>query len=446
MIELVDTLPDINVQPAEYKRLLGYPRQRVLSGRARELADWARAWYTKNGKPWVYARQAESVQVTDGSVLIDGVSFASKPLRKTLVDAEAEGAIIAAVSAGPEVEEEAQRLWKDEKPDEYFFLEVFGSAIVEHLVTTTGARLCAWAEGRSMAVLPHYSPGYPDWDISEQARLLELIRRTQGHNLPAELNVMESGMLRPKKSLLAVFGLTTKTEKVRKLTELVPCQNCSLAGCQYRRIPYARSPMKTEVGEPAGEDEFAEDLEPAPSVPSLDAAAKYSINAKALRRWADERLRLEFHPDGTVEARFRYEGTTCRNMGRQILFDYVVKLGRRAEGYPIREQHSGPAPGDEGHKFMCRYMTNAEHLMVAIDHEKPLLGQPLNDVIAWQRPVNNAGCYCEPASRKHKWGLVLETIHYALVQRDRAKTEPATVPQAFAASTPSASRAVNVNG
>ena len=35
---------------------------------------------------------------------------------------------------------------------------------------------------------------------------------------------------------------------------------------------------------------------------------------------------------------FRYEGTTCRNMGRPILFDYTVKLGPREEGYPIREQ------------------------------------------------------------------------------------------------------------
>ena len=72
MIELVDTLPDINVQPAEYKRLLGYPRERVLSGRARELADWARAWYAKLGKPWVYARQVGGVHVTNGSILIDG--------------------------------------------------------------------------------------------------------------------------------------------------------------------------------------------------------------------------------------------------------------------------------------------------------------------------------------------------------------------------------------
>ena len=28
-----------------------------------------------------------------------------------------------------------------------------------------------------MAVLPHYSPGYPEWDIGQQPRLLDLIRR-----------------------------------------------------------------------------------------------------------------------------------------------------------------------------------------------------------------------------------------------------------------------------
>jgi pyruvoyl-dependent arginine decarboxylase (PvlArgDC) len=56
---------------------------------------------------------------------------------------------------------------------------------------------------------------------------------------------------------------------------------------------------------------------------------------------------------------------------------------------------------------------------VAIEQEKPLLGQPLNDVISWQRTASSAGCYCEPGSRKHKWGLVLETVHFALVERER---------------------------
>src|SRR5688500_11990499 len=215
MIELVDTLPDINVQPAEYKRLLGYPRERVLEGRARELAEQARAWYAKHGRPWVYARQAKSLQIINGSISIEGVTFTSKRLQKTLHEAEAGSAILVAVSAGPEVEAESQKLWLEEKPDEYFFLEIFGSAVVEHLITITGARLCAWAEARRLAVLPHYSPGYPEWDIAQQGRLLELICRTREHPFPCGLEVLDSGMLRPKKSLLAVFGLTSKPELVR---------------------------------------------------------------------------------------------------------------------------------------------------------------------------------------------------------------------------------------
>src|SRR6266550_2750687 len=110
MIELVDTLPDINVQPAEYKRLLGYPRERVLEGRARELSEWARAWYAEHGRPWVYARQVQRLGMVDGSISIDGVSFVSSRLQKTLADAEAHGAILAAVSAGEEIESEAQKL------------------------------------------------------------------------------------------------------------------------------------------------------------------------------------------------------------------------------------------------------------------------------------------------------------------------------------------------
>jgi hypothetical protein len=56
--------------------------------------------------------------------------------------------------------------------------------------------------------------------------------------------------------------------------------------------------------------------------------------------------------------------------------------------------------------------------MGAIENEKPLRGERLNAVLSWRREANAAGCFCEGASRNHKWGLVLETIHYALVQKE----------------------------
>jgi hypothetical protein len=386
----------VDVQPAEYLRLLGYPRDFVPSGRASELAEWARQWYTAHGRPWVHEKEVESLELSSGAVRLDGETFSSRRLHATLEEAGAHAAVLVAVSAGPEAEEYARQLWREEKPDEYFFLEVYGSAVVEHLVTTTGARLCGWAEERRMAVLPHYSPGYAGWDIAEQNRLLELI----GEALPGPLGVLPSGGLQPKKSLLAVFGLTRHIDRVQRLTDLIPCENCSFSPCQFRRAPYRRS---------------RQGLAELPVIPQWERPS-YSVNPKALKRWAAERLTLEQRPDGTIDARFRYDGTTCTNLGRPLAFDYFVKLGRRETGYAIREQRCAPAPGDSGHTQMCQYLADPAPLMESIHREKPLLGQPLDDVLTWRRTPTGTGCYCDPASREHKWGLALETIHYALHQ------------------------------
>jgi hypothetical protein len=404
-IELAVARAEVNVLPEEYARLLGYPRGFVVEGRALELAEWARDWYAKNGRPWVYARQAETFAIEGDTICIDGTRFTSKRLGSTLGEAGAHSAILAAVGAGAEAEEEARQRWTDEKPDEYFFLEMYGAAVVEHLTTTTGARLCAWAEEHGMAVLPHYSPGYPEWDVAEQPRLLELMKRTRTEGFPSSLEAFESGMLRPRKSQLAVFGLTRHTERLRKLTELVPCENCSFGPCEYRRAPYRRPPRG--VGERV-----------AVRRPVLDENAAYSVNRKALQRWATERLSMKVHEDGSLEAVFRYEGTTCTNMGRPLTFQYRVKLGPREEGYPIREQSCVPDAGDTGHTLMCQYIEDPDGLMGAIESEKPLRGERLNAVLSWPREANGAGCFCEGASRNHKWGLVLETIHYALVQKE----------------------------
>lgn len=404
-LKLAGAQPDMKVLPGEYARLLGYPRGWELEGRAKELADWARDWYARNGRPWVYARQAGGLEVAGDSIFISGVVFSSRRLESMFCQAEAHSVILVAVGAGIEAEEEARRRWLDEKPDEYFFLEMYASAVVEHLTTTTGAQLCDWAERHGMAVLPHYSPGYPEWDVAEQPRLLELMKQGQRDDFPLQLEALDSGMLRPRKSQLAVFGLTRHTERLRRLTELVPCENCCFGPCQYRRAAYRRPPRG------CGEKITTR-------IAVLDEDAAYSVNRKALKRWSEERLSMNLNQDGSLDAVFRYDGTTCTNMGRPLAFDYSVKLGPRAEGYPIREQRCSPAPGDTGYEHMCEYIENPEGVMAAIEQEKPLRGEGLNAILSWRREASGAGCFCEAASRNHKWGLALETIHYALVQRE----------------------------
>jgi hypothetical protein len=151
----------------------------------------------------------------------------------------------------------------------------------------------------------------------------------------------------------------------------------------------------------------------------LDHNAKYSINTKALRRWSQERLELNILEDGSVSARFRYEGTTCSNLGRRLEYEYHLKLDAAEEGYKIVEMSCAPAPGDSGHTYMCEYLNNAKLLDQMIENEKPLLGRPLNEVLVWKRPFSPSGCFCDSLSRQHKWGLVLEVIHYALMQDEK---------------------------
>jgi hypothetical protein len=246
MFELTDNHPDTGVQETEYTRLLGYPKRHALTGRSLELADQARQWYAANGRPWIYARQVNAVELTSGNVRLGGTEFISKRLHDQFARAEADNAMLVAVSAGPECEEHARQLWQEGKPDEYFFLEIFGSAVVEHLITVASGHICGWADQQGRAVLPHYSPGYSGWDISDQVKLWQLLRQDGARHVDGKLDVLETGMLRPKKSQLAVFGITRHLEKVRHLARLIPCENCSLPKCRYRRAPYRHAPPRLD--------------------------------------------------------------------------------------------------------------------------------------------------------------------------------------------------------
>ncbi|HWD20923.1 MAG TPA: hypothetical protein VHB20_16775 [Verrucomicrobiae bacterium] len=410
-LEWLELAPHAEPAEAEYKRLLGFPAAYPLEGRARELAEWARAWYAQHGRPWIFAHGAKSLEFIDDVLCVEHVPFASRRLREQLTEAQAQHAVLVGVSAGPECEAHARRLWQEEKPDEYFFLEIYGSAVVEHLVTLAGARLCAWADARGLAALPHYSPGYSGWEISDQVKLLSLLRRAP--QFPARLEAMETGMLRPKKSLLALFGLTDRLDLARSLAGLIPCENCSFTPCQFRRAPFQRSvPQLEDVGR------LQPLVDAALNGAGLARQAKYSVNPKALRKWAEQRLELKFAPDGSVEALFRYEGTTCSNMGRPLQYDYRIKLGSPRHGYPILHADCAAAPGDTGHSFQCEFINHPGALATSVAAEKPLLNQPLNDVLSWPRAYSPAGCYCESSSRAHKWGLVYEVIHFALVERE----------------------------
>jgi hypothetical protein len=397
MIEVLDTYPTVNVAEPEYRRLLGDPPHHVPGERADELAAWSRRWYAEHGRPWVYLREV-AVSVENATLRLDGTEFQSQKLHDHLRQAGATRAMLVAVCAGRGCEEHSRQLWSDAKPDEYFFLEMFGSSVVEQLVSTLNGRICALAEEAGLLAIAHYSPGYTGWDVAEQGKLFALITRGMKQPFPEPVEVLTSGMLRPKKTLLAVVGLTARTGAAVETPNLVPCEGCSFAPCAYRRRPY-----RHEISPAA----------PAPT-PAPARDANYTVSPRALRKWAGERVRLRRHADGSVEASFRFDGTTCSNSGRPLVFDYHVALSAPEQGRRILRADCRPAPGDEGHRQMCAYLGDAEEIMRAIAVPPPLVGQPLDDIFGWARTAAPSGCYCAAESRAHKWGLALEAIHFTL--------------------------------
>ncbi|HTX19039.1 MAG TPA: hypothetical protein VMG34_10305 [Bacteroidota bacterium] len=413
---LVDASPRVDVDDAEFKRLLGYPPDHPVGDRVQELLDATKLWYEDHGRPWVVSTRAASIELGSGDLRIGGVEFTSDLLRSQLVEAAAGEAMLVAASAGKECEERAKRLWEDSKPDEYFFMEVYGSAVVENLIRNTGARFCDWADSRGKSILPHYSPGYPGWGIADQSRLLALIRKQIGGEFPGPIEVLESGMLRPKKSILALFGVTDRIDAVIRLDSLIPCDNCSLKSCRYRRRPYRHAVPQIEDIRTLQPIDRLEPRRGRSLNSPLDTSASYKTSLRALEKWSRERLRISILDDRSVEARFRYEGTTCSNMGHGLEFDYHIRLSTPEEHHTILSAECVPAPGDIGHTLMCQYLENPRALMAAISREKPLLGRPLNDVLTWEREYTPSGCYCNAESRDYKWGLVLEVLHFALAR------------------------------
>lgn len=238
-MRLLQTRPAPAVEESRYKRLLGLPRNHVLDDSLAELAQWAREWYDEHGRPWIHARQAERLELTEEGTRVESSDLSSPRLTARLRQAGATTAVVAGMGAGPEAEEEAGRLWRSGHPDRYFFLEIYASAVVESLLEQLSGQLCGWGDQNGLDALPPYSPGYRGWPLADQSVLLDLVRGTD-NSLPSPLEALSSGQLRPKKSQLALFGLAPTSGRTKRLSELIPCTTCSLSPCAYRRAAFDR--------------------------------------------------------------------------------------------------------------------------------------------------------------------------------------------------------------
>jgi hypothetical protein len=350
------------------RRHLGLPPEAPLEETHRTLLESARARFEKCASAWAAVSRYEIETIRGDEIRLEGGGRLLSPvLAEGLRTSRAHAIAISAVTAGCAVDEEIDRLWKADLPDESLFLHAYAVAAVEHLRASAARLLADHLARGGENLLPHTSPGYPGWDLAGQASLLAL--------LPGggPIRALDSGGLAPQRSTTAAHGVT----------------RLAAAGGAGDPRPCAEAP--------AG------------------AAPTRSFPPRALAKWSRDRLRVTPLGDGRLQADFRFDGTTCSSLGMPLAFDYTVTL-RPAGGerLAVESCSARPAAGDRGHRSMCAFRSDSRKLLREIEEPPPWIGLPLDEAAASCGEVSSSGCLCLPGYRAHKWKMVLETICYTL--------------------------------
>ncbi|MGH9334277.1 MAG: hypothetical protein ACRD21_11065, partial [Vicinamibacteria bacterium] len=104
-------------------------------------------------------------------------------------------------------------LRESDPDDEAYFLDRIAASVVDQMASILGRR---------------ESPGYAGFPIEDQSALFSKIAPPS-----SSIQILPSGMLNPKNSLLAVYRLDENVEDVEAGS---PCSRCGLRGCSFRRV------------------------------------------------------------------------------------------------------------------------------------------------------------------------------------------------------------------
>jgi hypothetical protein len=141
----------------------------------------------------------------------------------------------------------------------------------------------------------------------------------------------------------------------------------------------------------------------------------YTINERALARWAKESLAVLAQEGSRTSFRFRYTGSTCLNGGAEFPAHLDLTLEHEGGRYHVAEAVVALDPEDTGALTSCRYDPAQRRAIVArnVAHSG-VLGADLEEFLRADRPVNPGGCFCSVEHVNHKLLMALQTVRYYL--------------------------------
>jgi len=167
---------------------------------------------------------------TDRSVLrsfIEGSHvFKSRIVAQLLV--RCRKVAIFTLTIGPQLEEVVAHLAEEGLVLKASVLDAIGSNAAEKVAQMVTDSISADVRDQKLCISRRFSPGYCDWDVSEQTVIFNAM---SGQSVGVSLT--ESHLMLPRKSISGIIGIGDEQSQIDKYN---PCRTCLTLDCQGRRV------------------------------------------------------------------------------------------------------------------------------------------------------------------------------------------------------------------
>ena len=170
-------------------------------------------------------RDIESVQ--ENRVNIENsITQASKVISQLLKRCETVAIFI--LTIGNHLEDMVAYLAEHELVLHATVLDAIGSGIAEQLAVFVEDRIRESAASSGFVISRRFSPGYCDWDVSQQEMIFKVMQADT-----AGVRLTEGYLMLPRKSISGIIGIGSSHSNIDNYN---PCKLCPVADCLGRRV------------------------------------------------------------------------------------------------------------------------------------------------------------------------------------------------------------------
>lgn len=219
---------NIDINENEVLRYLEYKGQNISDNLKKTIDECIKITKEKINPRYVlrvYTILRENSNTHEICIKGSNLKLNSKDLYDLLDDCNE--CIIMSVTLGLDVEKEIKK---------YSYLELTKSIIIDACATTAIEEACDLIQNnmeeelnnQGKYITMRYSPGYGDLSIEANKEIINVLNSTK----EIGLTITESGIMIPRKSVVAIIGITSSREdKVKK-----SCLNClNYETCKYKK-------------------------------------------------------------------------------------------------------------------------------------------------------------------------------------------------------------------